>query len=446
MQSAPRARTARMPLLDLASQSHERARWPTASSWWAWLRCCQWPGIFAVVQGKFRSWPVLAAHYLHREVVRFRLRNAVTWPSSAPPLADGCTAIIGMCHRLPGVMLSNLKCLRAASWPELQHIVVAVDGPAGCVSDTLERQMLDLSTPELTIEIHYYSKEQAALATSLELPFVYSWMSWSIALAHCRTRYALVQDYDALVFGDTLRRRYEEMVRSGAAIQGIRWYQGNGIEPRDHLATTFEAFVDVAWLRAQPPLAAFHKVSFVDGASRDYDTMLHLQHVHTPAERRTTMAMPEESLVHPSQMIHQYTMFRRNPGAVQPCGSLPMIPLFEFLSGDAAAIGRAAGRLAGSSRKVYRFLGDDTDVNLTELKLAHVEWILKQMAHACLSMHVPPLGDVFLYGEALYEVIGVAAPGRWVGDFTGAQRSWLDECRRLAEHGEADAAPRAAAP
>ena len=44
--------------------------------------------------------------------------------------------------------------------------------------------------------------------------------------------------------------RYREFVESGVFVQGIRWYQNNGIRPEDRLATTFEAFIDVPWALA----------------------------------------------------------------------------------------------------------------------------------------------------------------------------------------------------
>lgn len=387
--------------------------------------------------GKYSGWPRFIGAYAHREFLRARLRGAVSW---APPrrLDDGCTAIVGMCHRLPGVLVGNLRCLLAAAWPSLKRVVIVVDGPQGCVAPELERQAKALGTEAIPVDIYYYTAHQARLSESLRLPYVFSWLSWSIALGECRTQHALIHDYDALVFGDTLRLRYEEFVRSNAVVQGIRWYTGNGIGTDDRLATTFEAFVDVGWIRVHHPLASFHKISYVDGVSRDYDTLLHLQHVHTPSSRRTTMPMPAESLVHPSQMIHQYTMFRRAPGAVQACAALPMIPFFEFLSGDSDALKKAADRLAeqvqeaAGERKLARFLGDDTLVNLARLEVSHVDWDLKQMVQACMLRGVEPFSDLYRYGCQLYKVCDTPADRVWVGDFSEAQREWVERCRQAA--------------
>lgn len=385
------------------------------------------------MQGKYKNWLHFTAAYAKRELLRLRLADLVEWPK-APSLEPGCTAIIGMCHRLPGVLLGNLHCLLAAAWPELKRVIIVVDGARGCVSEDLEARAKALSTPAIAIDIYYYSQHQATLSESLRLPWVFSWLSWSIAWSHCRTRHALIQDYDALVFGDTLGRRYERFVTSNAAIQGIRWYSGNGVETTDRLATTFEAFVDVEWIRSRPPIAAFHKISYRDGASRDYDTLLHLQHAHTPVERRTTMPMPAESLVHPSQMIHQYTMARRFPGVPQECASLPMIPFFDFLSGDEQAVGNAARQLETARDGVSDLLGDGTPVNLARLQIAQVDWDLKQMVQACMLRGIEPFHALYRYGSRLYEVCGADSNATWAGDFTAEQRDWIERCKAQGAH------------
>jgi hypothetical protein len=393
------------------------------------------------MRGKYTSLPRYLAAYANRELLRLRLRDIVSWSPLSNP-EPGCTAIIGMCHRLPGVLLSNLRCLLDAAWPALSRIVIVVDGARGCIPSELEARARALATDKIAIDIYYYSEAQAKKSEDLRLPYVFSWLSWSIALSHTRTRYALIQDYDALVFGDALEKRYDAFVESGAVIQGIKWYEGNGIVPADELATTFEAFVDVTWLRERHPLAGFHKIGLRDGVSRDYDTLLHLQHVSTPRDRRAAMPMPEESLVHPSQMIHQYTMFRRSPGAVLPCSAMPMIPLFEHLSGDEEAIERAAMRLAKAPGKVVDFFGDGTLVNLTRLDVAQVDWALKQMVRAYLNQKVAPFAALYRYGEELYRKIGTPEDKIWVGDFTEPQRAWIEASRRAAE--SAESLPRAA--
>jgi hypothetical protein len=232
------------------------------------------------MEGKYRSWPQLLAAWGYRQWIRTRIARAIRWsPSGADE--PGCTALIGMCHRLPDVLLGNLRCLDAASWPELREAIVVVDSVKGCLPPGLEDAARKLCT-RFEVKFLYYDEAQARLTERLRLPYVFSWLSWSIALSHCRTRTALLHDYDALVLDESLARRYRSFAASGAAMQGIAWYSLNGVVPADHLATTFEAFLDVPWVRGFPPLAMFNQVGLREGRSRDYDTLLELQHLHTP--------------------------------------------------------------------------------------------------------------------------------------------------------------------
>ena len=269
------------------------------------------------------------------------------------------------------------------------------------------------------------TRRKPELTEQLRLPYVYSWLSWSIALGHTRTRVALLHDYDALVLDRSLLARYREFVSAGAAIQGIRWYEGNGVKADDRLATTFEAFLDVGWLRSFQPIEMFNQIGVVKGVSRDYDTLLEIQHRHTPSARRAVVGMGEASLVHPSQMIHQYTMFRKQPGADLPSFSIPMIPFFAFLSGRLDALPAATARLRQARSRVLDFLGDGTLVSFARLDTGSVDWALKQMVRVCVHRNIPPFGALYDYGAALYTSAGARESKLWSGDFTIEQRQWI---------------------
>jgi hypothetical protein len=385
------------------------------------------------MRGKYRNLLQLGAAWAVRARLRRRIENVVSWESTRA-LDPGCTAIIGMCHRLPRVLLANLRCLAQASWPALCRVVVVVDGPHGCVPQEVLDEALRLKVP-FSLSISYYSPEQAALSEAIQLPYVYSWMSWCIGIAQCRTEALLIHDYDALVFQDALRSRYEAFVDSGVLVQGIKWYEGNGVRAEDRLATTFEAFVDTAWVRQVPPLALFNKIGYRRGFSVDFDTLLWLQDAKTPFHKRASVGMSDRTLVHPSQMIHQYTMFRRHPGKALPCFSMPMIPFFEWLSGRPEALRGASRRLEGASGRIVDLFGDGTRVNLSHLAKDQIDWALKQMVQASLHLDLPPSGDLYDYGKHLYDLARIPAADIWQGDFTDLQRAWIERARKSRESG-----------
>ena len=229
-----------------------------------------------------------------------------------------------------------------------------------------------------------------------------------------------------LVLGPALEHRYKEFAGSGAKVQGIAWYQSDGVKTEDGLATTFEAFMDARWLRASPPVTLFNKLRVVRRRSIDFDITLDLQHRLLSKEQRTILPMSLDELVHPSQMIHQYTMFRRRPAAHLPCFSIPMIPFFAYLSGRTEALANATRALKQSDGRDVDLLNDDARINLSMLDVSQVDWLLKQIVQACLSLSIPPNHEIYTYGVALYKITGTSVANLWQGDFTVRQRSWIN--------------------
>jgi hypothetical protein len=376
------------------------------------------------MRGKHKSIFIHVVAWIRRELLRSRISRLIDWEPLDNP-EEGCTAIIGMCSRLPDVLAANLRCLDAFRWPELKRVVVVVD----CIEDSFQHEIehrARAAYPDLNIQFVYYSRTQSAMAESLNLPYVYCWLSWCIALSHATTEHVLIHDYDALVLGPALENRYRSFAASGTKVQGIAWYQSNGVETEDGLATTFEAFMDTRWLRALRPVSLFNKLRAVGGRSIDFDITLDVQNRLLTAEQRTVLPMSLDELVHPSQMIHQYTMFRRTPAAELPCFSIPMIPFFIYLSGRTEAIDHATRALEKSDRRDVDLLNDGMRFNLSMLDILQVDWLLKQIVQACLALLIPPNREIYAYGVALYGVIGAPAEDIWRGDFTLTQRQWID--------------------
>ena len=376
------------------------------------------------MRGKYRNPLGYAAAWLVRERLRRRLEDLVDWTPLTEP-RPGCTAVVGMCSRLPDVLAANLRCL-ASSWPDLPQVIVAVDAPGLADQSRIERGAAAV-LGRIPVRFVYYAAAQAEVAERLKLPYVYSWLSWCLAIGQVQTEHILIHDYDALVLGDSLRQRYERFRASRAVVQGISWYASNGLVVDDRLATTFEQFVCSRWLRSLAPIELFNKVRRLQGRTVDLDTTLDAQDRLLSPAQREIQPMDLEQLVHPSQMIHQYTMFRRRPAADLPCFSMPMIPFFSLLGGDEDAVPRAVRALGSQPPADVRLFGDDTRINLSRLTVAQVDWALKQMVQACVRLALPPLPALHAYGRSLYAAAGASPARVWRGDFSTAQRHWIQQ-------------------
>ncbi|NJM86570.1 MAG: hypothetical protein HC847_04505 [Hydrococcus sp. RU_2_2] len=79
------------------------------------------------MKGKYRNYLDFSLAKFYKTLLRERLKNIVSW-SSGDRLESGCTAVIGMCSKLPGILAANLTCLRNSKWPDLKAVLIVVDG------------------------------------------------------------------------------------------------------------------------------------------------------------------------------------------------------------------------------------------------------------------------------------------------------------------------------
>jgi len=63
----------------------------------------------------------------------------------------GCTAVIGVCSRLPAVLAAKLRCLHASRWAGLKGVLAVVDGTKSALPRGLEKQIGE-AYPELNIQ------------------------------------------------------------------------------------------------------------------------------------------------------------------------------------------------------------------------------------------------------------------------------------------------------
>lgn len=379
---------------------------------------------------KYKTYLPFLIAKIHKNIKRYKISKLFSW-KPLPPLEEGCTAIIGMCSRLPYVLGANLYCLNNSQWKDLKEVIITVDAEKGALPDGFEDDILQ-QFPQLNVTFFYYNHQQAEFTAKVNDPYIYSWLSWGTCMNHVRTKTVLIQDYDALVLsGQALEKRYHAFIESGAKIQGITWCKISGFEEQDHLATTFEAFVDVNWIRSFPPVMGYNRVGFLKGRKVDYDTYLDIQANHTPENQRTIIPMSQEELVHPSQMITQYMRFRNSPGKPLPCFSVIMAPFFYFLSGQENAITNATQALQQENPTRVDLLSDGVLINLSQLETKAVDFMLKLMIQVLVTHQKSPFKALIDYGTALYQACKTPPEQIWVGDFTATQREWIEAAKTL---------------
>lgn len=379
---------------------------------------------------KYKTYLHYLSAKLYKDFRRYQISKLISWETPAPT-ESGCTAIIAMCSRIPYILGATLECLFSNRWDALKEIIIIVDAEKGSLPEGMEAEMKNMCSP-LTVTFLYYNHKQAKYTAKVGDPFIYAWLSWTIGFNHARTKTVLIQDYDALVLSkEALEKRYHAFIESDAKIQGVKWFSWLGLREEDHLATTWEAFVDVNWIRSYPPVMGYHRIGKLKGRRVGYDMYDDIQANHTPEHQRTIMPMREEDLAHTAEMIVQYMKFKKTPGKVLPCFSVIMIPFFYFLSGQKNAITNAIQALQHQSPERVDLLADGILINLSLLKIQEVDWVMKNIIQVFVKKDIKPFKDIIDYGTALYNACKTPPNQIWLGDFTPKQREWIEVAKGL---------------
>ncbi len=326
------------------------------------------------MRGKYSNWFSYQAARLRRAPMVAKLRGLVEWEPLTNP-EEGYTVVIGCMAALPDVAVMNLNLIQRMRTTSLRRVILVFDRPVSQMPEGL-LERIESARGEIPVTVLNYSEHQYDVARSIQWGWVYAWMSWTTGIAHATTRHVLLHDLDAMpVNPDFFERRYQLAKNSGRDFFGIRWYKGNGIEPEDQLTTTFEMVLDAQTIRAKTrPIDGFNDIRVHKGRSVDLDTFLGSQIV---VGNSGEAPIDEGDMVHPSQMICQYTdLIAGRNTAPMPKTNLPLVPAYMHLGGHSEPMLEITRHLERSGDARLPFMGKELDVS--KLTAHHWVWLERE--------------------------------------------------------------------
>ena len=343
---------------------------------------------------------------VRRAVLRRMIRGLVKWEPIQQP-QEGYTIVIG-CNTPLGRMLgANLHFLARQDLEHLDRVLVVLDRPREKMPHDIE-PALRQRFPSLPLEFVYFSQKQADVVAKVRWPWVNSWLSWSIGIGMARTRYVMLQDFDAmLIRRDIVEERYRAITSGKHQFIGVRFYGGNGVVPDDGLASTFELMLDAQYLRERfRAIDAFNHVTRYKGRRVDFDTLLYCQ---TKGSLNSVVTIDEEDMVHPSQVICQFEEFYQGRGERVPASNnLAIVPYFLYVAEEREVLADLTVQMeaAGPGTRTVRFF--DRELDLSGLTEAHVAWLAKQAYRLERAMGDDVRPDVKRYFKALDQFVARA--------------------------------------
>jgi hypothetical protein len=350
---------------------------------------------------------------LKRLPIQLAIRNLVSWEAHAPD-ADGYTVTVACMRELAPVAIANLGLIGKADATRMHELVLVFDCPVDQIPAAVQQAVRESPlAPRITLL--GYDKMQHRVGRWINWGWVYSWLSWSLAIRHTRTQALIIHDLDALSLDPLhFERLYTNWAESGAQFCGIQQYNWNGIDAAMGLVTTFELVLDASFVRRNfRPSDLFNKVKLVDGRVVDFDTMLDAQ---SRSPRRAVRPINENQLVHQSQLICQYTNFvaGRTDFANRTHG-LPVLFYLLHLGGHSTPMASAGSFLADNRVRTIPFAGRPLHVDgIHAISWAWFEKHIRRVEQSLFGATRPEVE------EYLRGIVGRAGTERVVGVESGA--------------------------
>jgi hypothetical protein len=321
------------------------------------------------LQVMFEIWALNSIHLLWKRLplhaielkrlpMHLLIRDLASWEPHVDPI-KGYTVIVACMRALAPLAAVNLRLATQKPSARMHEIILVFDCPVAEIPDLIHEAVRECSATA-RIRVLGYNARQHLIARMINWGWVYSWLSWSLAIASARTRAVIIHDLDSLpVHAGVFESLYDNWIEEGAEFCGISRYRGHGgVTDEMNLLRTYELVVDAPYLRNRfRPFDLFNKRSVVDGRLVDFDTVLHVQHL---SPRRALRRVDETHLVHPSRVICDYTDFvsGRKTFKGEPHSFLILVYLLH-LGGDSAMLSAIRPQLANPDAKTIRIFSKD---------------------------------------------------------------------------------------
>jgi hypothetical protein len=364
-----------------------------------------------VTQTKYGSAAAFWWTRAYRAIVRLALRPLVRWPRHALD-EDGCTLVVGCHTELLDMLPGNLGCLARQRLDNVREILLVFDTRD---SEPLREMRARIARrfPELHCRIIVYSPLQRAVTRALRWAWVNCWLSWCIGIAQSTTRWVMLHDFDAmLVDPEFVEKRYQAIRERDCQYLGITHYDNpsSGILRQHGFAATIELLLDASFLRRTfRPIEIFNHVTTFEKRRVEFDTFLWAQ---SRRGRAAVIPVSLDDVVHPSQMICQFSYLRQDNGRVPlDRNSLMLIPYFISVGGDLRALQDVTVQMEGGAAD-GRVTLYERSLNLAPLTQEHLDWIIKQASHLDRALYGEVRPDVRRFLDALARFVAGARTAR----------------------------------
>jgi hypothetical protein len=334
------------------------------------------------------------------------------WPRMGEP-EPGYSIILGVPWALRHLLGVNLRFIDRTDKAGLARVFVVFDkaerpGAEGVI-EAARREF-----PGLPLEFCFYPRRAGRLVERIDVSTFFNSMNNVTALARCRTRWAVLHDFDLYpLVPNYFRNVVEKMERESLRFCGLELTNFDGLTDEDLILGTWCLGMDAQWLRNEhKPHEIFHRIGMVNGKRVNLDPYSWLQ--SREPRRALVGTVDATDAAHVRNLCSTHLRFTTGRPA-KVVWRLHYLWYLEWLGG-----GEGSGRMAEATRRMRGATGPTLEIDGYRADFADTDPTCANVLRDELTRM-----EVFLHGSVRPEV----------GEFVEAFAEFL---RRHAGPGDAE--------
>ena len=246
---------------------------------------------------------------LKRDVLKKILGIWLRWAPIDKP-RDGFSIVLGVPWALRHLLPVNLEFVQKTDISQLHRIYIVFDRVAQEGGKAFIEQTRE-SFPDLPLTFRFHPPIAGRFVELINQSKFYASMNWTLGLAQCETRYAVMHDFDIYPLVPNYFTSMIEAMRNRALrFAGVEYTHFDGLETSHALIGTWALGIDVVWLRENyRPIDCFHAVENISGRRFDLDAFTFIQSM-TP-QRDLVGVVTSADMAHVRNLVSTYLRFSK---------------------------------------------------------------------------------------------------------------------------------------
>lgn len=246
---------------------------------------------------------------LKRDALKALIGPGLAWSALDRP-KEGFSIVLGVPWALRHLLPVNLDFVRRTDLHQLHRLHVVFDRPPRKGGNAFAAEMRG-RFPKLPLTFRFHPPVVGRFVELIDQSKFYASMNWTLGLAQCETRYAILHDFDLYpVVPHYFTSLIEAMRTRSLRFTGLEWTEFDGLTPAHALIGTWALGIDVAWLRGSyRPIDCFHAVEQVDGRRFDLDAFTYIE--SKTAERALVGVVTAKDMAHVRNLCSTYLRFSK---------------------------------------------------------------------------------------------------------------------------------------